>query len=273
MRVLIDGAEVAAAEASVSVFDWGLIRGYGCFEFIRSYSGRAFRLDAHLERMRRSASLLGLAEPPPQLADWITAVAAAGGDCYVRVIMTAGSRDSLISTPPRIIVFWEELLDAPDAYRLTARVAPWHSGGAISELTFAKTLSYAPNMAAGLAAQAAGFHDAVLVARDGTVLEGPTFTIAWFVGGVLEMPSLDLGILKSVTRAVVLEASAGLGIEVNEGAFPLERLLAADEVAVLSTVKEVSPVVAVDDTAFAMGPLTEKLRAAVSDRIAAELAG
>jgi branched-subunit amino acid aminotransferase/4-amino-4-deoxychorismate lyase len=271
MRVLIDGVEVAADEASISVFDWGVIRGYGCFEFIRSYSGRTFRLDAHLERLRRSAALLGLADPPPQLADWVSRVAADGGDCYVRVVMTSGSRDSLTPTPPRIAVFWEELLDLPDAFRLATRAAPWHSGGVVSELTYAKTLSYAPNMAATLAAQAAGFDDALLVSRDGTVLEGPTFTVAWFMDGVLETPSLDLGILKSVTRTVVLGVAADLGIEVSEGVFPLERLLAADEVAVMSTVKEVSPAVAVDDVTFAVGPLTDKLCVAVADRIAAEL--
>ncbi|MDH3730116.1 MAG: aminotransferase class IV [Acidimicrobiia bacterium] len=273
MRVLIDGVEVPADEASVSVFDWGLIRGFGCFEYIRSYNGHPFQLDAHLLRMRRSAAALGLAEPPEQLAEWISRVASAGGDCYVRVVMTAGSRDSITSTPPRVIVYWEEIPEVPAAFRLSARAAPWHAAGVYSELTQAKTVSYAPNMAVGLAAASDGFHDALLVGRDGSVLEGPTFSIAWFTDGVLETPTLDLGILESVTRAVVLEVAAGLDFEISEGAFPLERILAADEVAVLSTVKEVSPVVAIDDTVFSPGPLTEKLRMAVFERITAEVGG
>lgn len=273
MRVLIDGVEVPAEDASVSVFDWGLIRGFGCFEYIRSYNGHPFELDAHLSRMRGSAAALGLGEPPVQLAEWISQVATAGGDCYIRVVMTAGSRDSLTRTPPRVIVYWEEIPDVPSAFRLSARPAPWHAAGAFSELTQAKTVSYAPNMAVGLAAQRDGFHDALLVGRDGSVLEGPTFSIAWFTDGVLETPTLDLGILESVTRTVVLEVAAGIGIEIAEGVYPMARVLEADEVAILSTVKEVSPVVAIDDTVFTPGPLTEKLRSAVSDRITAEVGG
>ena len=271
MRVLIDGVEVAAGDASLSVFDWGVLRGFGCFEVIRAYGGETFRLGPHLDRMRRSAAALGLAEPPAELADWASAVAADGGDCLVRIVMTAGSHDTLTDAPPRTIVVWEELPDLPDAFRLSARVAPWHAGGTFSELTRAKTLSYAPNMAAGLAAMADGYDDALLLGRDGSVLEGPTFTVAWFVDGVLETPSLDLGILESITRGVVLEVAADLGLSINEGAFPLARLLAADEAAVLSTVKEVSPLVAVDDAEVPRGPLTDKLRGAVLDRIAAEV--
>jgi branched-subunit amino acid aminotransferase/4-amino-4-deoxychorismate lyase len=128
-------------------------------------------------------------------------------------------------------------------------------------------------MAVGLAAQRDGFDDALLVGRDGSVLEGPTFSIAWFSEGVLETPSLDLGILESVTRAVVLEVAAGIGIEISEGVYALGRVLGSDEVAVLSTVKEVSPVVAIDETVFTPGPLTEKLGSAVQDRIVAAVGG
>lgn len=270
MRVLIDGVEAAAGDASISVFDWGVIRGFGCFEVIRSYGGKPFRADAHIQRMHKSAAALGLDAPPPELAEWVTAVSEDGGDCLVRVVMTAGSRDTLTDAPGRIIVMWEEMPDLPDAFRLSARAAPWHAGGSFSELTQAKTLSYAPNMAASLAAMADGYDDALLLSRDGNVLEGPTFTVAWFRGGVLETPSLELGILESITRAVVLEVADDLGMDVVEGTYDLSRLVGADEAAVLSTVKEVSPLVAVDEAELERGPLTEKLRQAVRQRIAAE---
>ena len=126
-------------------------------------------------------------------------------------------------------------------------------------------------MAASLAATADGFDDALLLGRDGSVLEGPTFTVAWFRDGVLETPALDLGILESITRRVVLEVASDLGIDVAEGAYPLDRLTGADEAAVLSTVKEVAPLVAVDKAEIATGPMTSKLRDAVRDRIVTEL--
>ena len=91
MRVLIDGLPADPATASVSVFDWGVVRGDGCFEALRSYDGVAFAVDSHLDRLWNSASVLGMDATLPErdlLASWIADIAAQGGDCVVRVIAT-----------------------------------------------------------------------------------------------------------------------------------------------------------------------------------------
>ncbi|MCP5118607.1 MAG: hypothetical protein GY953_47955, partial [bacterium] len=135
MRVLIDGELVSDTEATISVFDWGIIRGFGCFEVIRSYEGNAFRVERHLDRMENSAQALGIPLPDRSaLADWIRTQAKAGGDCLVRAYTTAGSPDSLFETPGRTVVMWEELPDVPDALRVAVKLAPWHAAGAPSEL-------------------------------------------------------------------------------------------------------------------------------------------
>lgn len=269
MRVLIDGEPREAGAATISVFDWGLLRGDGCFEAIHSYAGTPFAVGEHLDRLEASAAILGLPLPPRRaLAGWIAAVAAEGGDCIVRLIVTRGSPEPADGAPSRCVVLWEPRPELPDRLRLEPRRAPWHSGGDPSELTGAKSLSYGPNVAAMRAAQANGFHDALLISREGWILEGPTFTLAWFHGGALETPSLDLDILKSITRAKALELAAGLGLEVREGRYRLDRLAEADEVCVFSTVKEVAPVSAVGDLQFEPGPLTAKLAAAFADLVA-----
>ena len=56
---------------------------------------------------------------------------------------------------------------------------------------------------------------------EGVILEGPTFSVAWVVGGVLETPGLDLGILDSITRRVMLEMASELGLEVVQGTWDL----------------------------------------------------
>ncbi len=273
MRVLIDGRPVPDGEATISVFDWGLQRGYGAFELIRSYAGKPFRAREHVQRLHRSLEIMHLVGPDlGDVEEWVHTQAAEGGDCFVRVLVTAGSRDPLYASPSRCIVIWEEAPPAPERYRLLSLPGPWHAGGDPSELTGAKTLSYAPNMAAMLEAQRQGYDDALLLGRDGVVLEGPTFTAAWVAGGTLELPALDLGILASITRDAAIEVAAALGLPVAEGRYPLSRLLAADEVVALSTVREVAPVVAVGDTAFAPGPVTAKLAAGFSDLVARELA-
>ena len=270
MRVLIDGVPTDPATAAISVFDWGLQRGDGLFEVARSYGGRVFALDAHLDRLAAGAAKLELDLPArTDLAEWITAVAADGADCFVRLIVTRGGTVPGIDAPGRCIVAWEPMPEPNDAFRILPVAAPWHSGGVDWDLTGAKVISYAPNVSAGRRAQREGFDDALLISRDGWVLEGPTWTVAWFIAGTLETPAMDLGILASVTRGEVLKTAADIGLAVVEGRWTLDRLLEADEVVALSTLKEVGPVVAVGSSSFTPGEGTRHLAEAFSARVAA----
>mgnify|MGYP001821599038 FL=1 len=274
MRVLIDGREADPHTASVSVFDWGVVRGDGCFEALRSYDGIPFAVDAHLDRLWNSASVLGMDPYLPErrdLVDWIATTATDGGNCIVRVIATRGGSDSRVEAPPRLIVFWEELPELPDSMTLAEISAPWHSGGFPWDLAGVKGLSYGPNMASVRMAKAAGFDDAVLISREGLMLEGPTNSIGWVVDGVVETPSLDLGILSSITRSVMLAAAADLGIEVREVRQPVSRLDEAQEFFILSTVKEVMPITRVGNRSFGAGPVTGRLQAGFRDWVKASL--
>ena len=272
MRVLIDGRPVAAEDAAISVFDWGLQRGDGLFEVVRSYNGRVYALDAHLDRLEEGARKLALPLPAREdLAAWLTAVAADGGDCRVRLIVTRGGALPDIDAPGRCIVAWEHMSEPADGLRVFPLEAPWHSGGVDWDLTGAKTISYAPNMSATRHAEAAGFHDALLISRDGWILEGPTWTVGWFVDGVLETPEMSLGILASVTRMEVLKTAADIGLTVVEGRWDLSRLDSAAEVIAMSTLKEVSPVVAVGERTFSPGESGSQLARAFSARVAASL--
>lgn len=269
--VLIDGVPVSPDEASISVFDIGFQRGYGCFEAMRAYDGRIFRLDGHLDRLVSSAAMLELPLPPrTDLATWCERVAERAGDSVVRAFVTGGVDPARPGTGGRVIVYAEAVVEPALSFRVQTRVAPWHSDEVSGELTGAKTLSYGYNLAAGIAARRAGFDDALLIGRTGHVLEGPTFSIAWIDQGTLVTPALDLGILASITRAAVLEVATDRGLDVEEGSFELDRVLAADEVMVLSTVKEVLPVVAIDETTFAAGPVTTRLAEGYRELIEAE---
>jgi branched-subunit amino acid aminotransferase/4-amino-4-deoxychorismate lyase len=262
MRAIVDGIEMPAGEAVVSAFDWGLQRGFGAFEVIRSHGGHPFRESGHLDRLERSLAALHI-EPPPRasLETWVRRMADVGGDCAVRVMVTGGGRDPLLEVPSTTVVTWEPLPVVPDRLRLMPMTAGWHPGTDRAELHGIKWLSYAPNMAASDAAKRKGFDDALLLTMDGEVLEGPTFTVAWVVGGAVEMPGMEMGILASITREVLLEASARLDLDVRQGRFPLKRLLGADEVMALSTTKEVTPVEAVGERTLGTGPVAGRLAA------------
>lgn len=240
---------------SISVYDEGLLRGDGCFEAIRSYDGIAFAFAGHYQRLARSAAALDLRCPSEEdVRAWVDELAREGGDCIIRVLLTRGSGDS-----GRCVVLWQPLPAGLSPLRLLPVDAPWHPGGHSWELSGVKTISYAPNMAASRLARTKGFDDALLISREGYVLEGPTFSVAWVRDGAIETPGLDLGILDSVTGRQLFSAAAAEGLTIVSGRFWLDALAEATEVVALSTVKEVSPVIAVGENSFVPGALTDLL--------------
>ncbi|HAX81285.1 MAG TPA: hypothetical protein DCY40_01800 [Actinobacteria bacterium] len=271
MRVIIDGVAHDAASAVISVFDWAFIRGFGVFEVVRVYQRALFRLDPHLDRLEKSAAAMAIPAPDrTALGVDMARVAAANGDGQVRVILTGGGRDPLQEAAPRIVVMWEPLPFVPARVKVLPMVAPWHPATTESGFPGVKWTSYAPNMATTDRARRLGYDDAMLLTKDGVVLEGPTFSFAWVHRGRIETPSLDLGILPSITRDVVLECCARLRLPVAEGHYPIERVEAAEEVLALSTVKEVVPVELIGDHVVSGGPVGSRLAAAFADVVAAE---
>lgn len=265
--VLMNGVITDPSEAAVSVFDIGFQRGYGCFEAMRSYNGSVFRLDGHLDRLRRSADHLRVElSDRSVLRAWCTEVAS-GGDGVLRVYVTGGLDASAPGTDNVTVVFLEPLPTLAHSVRLDLLDAPWHADGHVSELTGAKTLSYGPNLAATIEAKSKGFDDAALIGSGGVVLEGPTFSLGWVTDGVLFTPSLDSQILESITREATLEAADRIGVWVSTGRFNSDALLGSDEVLVMSTVREVMPVTAVAEVDFEPGPVTARLKHAFGELV------
>ncbi len=244
---------VDPAEPAVHADDEGFLRGKGAFETTRVYGGRPFRLGAHLERLRESARRLGLTVPDgvEELAG--QALAAAGaGDFFLRVYVTPGregaGRPLALALVGELPSDLEELRDRGIAL-VTVRLGidpPWLLGGV-------KSTSYAANMVAADEAKRRGADDALFLARDDVVLEGPTTNTWWRDGDTLLTPALELGVLAGVTRAVLADAAPRLGYRVEEGIYPVSRLLAADEAFTSSSVREVMPVVSLDGTTIGDG--------------------
>jgi branched-subunit amino acid aminotransferase/4-amino-4-deoxychorismate lyase len=243
---------VDPGEAVVSATDEGFARGRAAFETLRVYGGRPFRLDEHLVRLAGSAERLGLPEPDLDALRGLVADAldaAAVGDVGVRIYWTPGAPGAgpsaivLVSAVPD----WIEPARARGqrlvSLAFPGRSAPWLLPGT-------KSVSYATHVAAEAEARRRGADDAVFVDLDGTVLEGTVTNVWWREGDVLLTPALELGILAGETRAALLELAAEEGFGVETGAFPLGRLLEADEVFTSSSVREVMPVVSLDGRAL-----------------------
>lgn len=251
------------SDGMVPVTDSSVLRGDGCFEVLKSYGGRPFALQEHLDRLERSATALGIGLPHRDaLASWVAKVTDELGDGAVRIVVTRGSSVPGLAEASNVIVFGHPWPTPSEPARLLPVTAPWHAAGVDWALAGAKTLSYAPNMSAKHAAESAGFDDALLVTTDHVILEGTTFSVAWMVGEILETPVLDLGILDSITRRVVLGLARELGIDVVEGIFEISRLEEASELMAISTIREVQPVAAVGERTWGPGPASGRLAAA-----------
>jgi branched-chain amino acid aminotransferase len=253
----VDGAVMLASRATIPATDEGLLRGDGAFEVIRLYAGRPFAFEEHLQRLERSASNLRLPldlEAVRSDAHRLLAHAGTGPDHeLLRIVVTRGGRRLLLT---------ESLPATPERARLaTITYAPTRV------LDGVKSLSYAANMLAHRLARERGFDEALLVSPHGRVLEGPTSSIFWVKDGETLTPPLGEHILASITRRVVIEESGA-----RERECTLEELMAADEVFLASTVREVQPVIAVDDRRYdGEAPVTIAIAEQVAARIKSEL--
>jgi branched-subunit amino acid aminotransferase/4-amino-4-deoxychorismate lyase len=120
-------------------------------------------------------------------------------------------------------------------------------------------------MAAEAEARRRGVDEALFVDGEGIVLEGTVTNVWWRAGDTLFTPALDLGILAGVTRATLMELAPECGFSVEEGAYPLARLLESEEAFTSSSVREVMPLVEVDGTTLGRGPAADALQAALRD--------
>ncbi len=249
----------------VAADDEGFARGRAAFETLRVYNGGPFRLTQHLDRLDGSANLLGLpAADRPELTELVGLAlgAAALPDAVLRLYRTPGPPGEAPVTIVLVAPLPDWLEDArARGQRLVSlafprRFAPWLLPGA-------KSVSYATHVAAETEARRRGADDAVLVDLDGTVLEGTVTNVWWREGKTLLTPSAELGILAGETRAALLELAPSCGFETAVGVFPLGRMRRADEIFTSSSVREVMPVVALDDEPVERGEAASALQRAL----------
>ena len=266
LAVAVSGIGLVDPSTPVIVADdEGFARGRAAFTTLRVYGGRPFRLQEHLERLASSAARIGLPSPVSVEVEALAMEAVAAGraaDCTLRITWTPGPPGGppLALAVVGAIPAWIDEARAR-GQRLASLHVPRRSEPWLLEGT--KSTSYAVNMAAEAEAKRRGADDAVFVDGDGIVLEGPVTNVWWREGDALVTPSLDLGILAGETRATLMSLAAELGYTVQEGAYPLDRLREAAEAFTSSSVREVLPVVAVDDAPLARGPAADGLQAAL----------
>jgi len=259
LAVAVEGRGlVDPAEPVFRADDEALLRGSAAFETLPVYRGHPFELGRHLDRLRSSLPTLGLAPLGEGAAERLAAtlVDAVEGDFVLRLYRTEAS---LVATAGPIPAGIEELRGRG------LRMHVVETGLPAALVAGAKATSYALGLAALREAERNGRDDALFVA-DGIVLEAPMSNIWWRRGDMLSTPATGPGVLPGVTRAVAWELAVEEGLDVREDRFPLAELAGADEVFTTSSVREVMPVVSIDDVQVGdgrPGPVAARLQEAL----------
>jgi branched-chain amino acid aminotransferase len=253
----------------------GLEQTNGCFETMRAYGGRIFRLDGHLDRLYGSAAFLGTRAPKRDaLARQLLGALKRSGirEAVVRVALLPRRRGAAL---PSIVV---RPINTPTAaqYRKGLRVAivpaRKFSVGSISPQA-----KYSARLGSVLAVQDAqlrGVDEAVFLDSSGSVTESTASNFGVVSRGVVLTPPYWLGLLAGITREALFEIGALAGIPVREAPLTRHEVYAADEAFMTSTLKEVIGVTEVDGRMIGdgrPGPITKQLHAALKDLVRREL--
>jgi len=266
---------VPEEEARVSVFDHGLLYGDGVFEGLRSYSGRVFRLDAHLDRLWDSARAISLEIPLAKdiVAKAVNDTLAANKlvDGYVRLLVTRGAGslglDPNRTKNPQVIVIADTISLYPQEFYdkglriVTAATQRVHSAALSPRI---KSLNYLNNIMAKLEGLQAGCVEALMLNHKGEVAECTGDNVFVVRSGRLLTPPPDAGILEGITRNAVMELAHAAGIDCQEATLTRYDLYTSDECFLTGTAAEVIPVVDIDGRKIGSGtpgPVTARLTA------------
>ena len=272
--IFINDRLVPEAEARISVFDHGLLYGDGVFEGLRSYAGRVFRLDAHLDRLWASARAICLEIPLAKeaMAKAVIDTLAANDlkDGYIRLIVTRGAGtlglDPNRCSNPQVIIIADTISLYPQEFydqglrivtAATQRIQP----AALSPRI--KSLNYLNNIMAKLEGLRAGCVEALMLNHKGEVAECTGDNVFVVRSGRLLTPPPDAGILEGITRNAVMELAHAAGIDCREATLTRHDLYTADECFLTGTAAEVIPVVDIDGRAIGSGvpgPVTSRLK-------------
>ncbi len=264
LTIYLDGKFVPESDAKVSVFDHGLLYGDGIFEGIRFYNGRVFRLEQHLDRLWDSARSICLEIPMSRgemteaLLETIRRNDLREG--YIRQIVTRGvgnlglnptqcKRPSVIIIATTIALYPKEVCERG----LTVVTCATRRTNAAALNPAVKSLNYLNNVMARIEANLAGADEALMLNDAGNVAECTADNVFIIKNGHIFTPPISAGALRGITRSVVFDIAAELGLKITETDITRHDVFVADECFLTGTAAEVIPVVKADGRTIGTG--------------------
>jgi branched-chain amino acid aminotransferase len=272
--VWLDGKWLNRETATVSVYDHGLLYGDGVFEGIRVYGGKIFKLAEHLDRLYDSAKAIWLTIPmSKEEMTSVTeeAVQRSGiAEAYIRHIVTRGVGDlgldprkcpkpSIIIIVDTIRLFPEEVYET--GLRVVTAGTPIPHRESLSPRV--KSLNYLAHILAKIEGIHSNADEVLMLDSEGHVAEGSGQNLFVVKNGAIRTPAAYSGILKGVTRDVVIELGRKAGYDVQETTLNRYDVYTADEAFFTGTASELITIRSVDGRVIGtgkLGPVTRDLR-------------
>jgi len=268
----IDDQFVPISEARIPILDWGFLHSDATYDVVHVWQGRFFRLDDHLDRFLRGIQRLYMSLPynRDKISDILFECVRLSElrDAYVEMICTRG-----VPTPgsrdPRQCVNRFYAFAVPFVWIASPEKQKEGLHLIISQVNRIPAESVDPtiknyhwlDLVAGLYdAYSRGGETAILIDRQGNVVEGPGFNIFVIKRGKIATPRQ--GVLEGITRKTVIEMSRTLDIPVETRNVPAEEVRQADEAFVTSTAGGLMPVTKVDGRVLGdgkPGPISRRL--------------
>jgi branched-chain amino acid aminotransferase len=281
MKVFLDGRFVESEQATISVFDHGLLYGDGVFEGIRLYGGNVFRLEEHLERLEYSAKAIMLQLPLTRKElSWATCETCRQNgltDAYIRLVVTRGVGDlglaPWLCPKPSIFVIASKITLYPKEYYengLSIVTVPTRRINPAALPPAIKSLNYLNNILAKIEARQFGALEAIMLNDQGYVAECTADNVFIVQKGELITPAVSQGALKGVTRSTIFDLARELGLPIREGNLTRYDVWCADECFLTGSGAEVIPTVKLDGREIGSGkpgPVTQKVLAAFRQRV------
>lgn len=258
----VDGKYVPDSEAVFPINDLGLLRGYGCFDFMRTYNGKVIFIKDHVQRLFRSAQQIGIDLPvtETELIHWVEETLKRNPpvESNVRILVTGGSSPDFITPQgrPRIAIMVAPLSQYPQTwYRDGAKII---TVACTRTIPGAKSIDYIRAIMVLAEGRQKGAIEAVYLDAGGFVREGTTSNIFAFIDGKLATPGA--GILHGITRQKVLELAKKIcAVDIRE--IHRSELTKADEVFITSSNRLIVPIARVDADVIGTGTPGERTRA------------
>ncbi len=234
--------------ASVSVRDSGLLYGAGLFETMRSYNGKVFALDEHIDRLIDSGKKLAITIPEKDfLAEAVNKTLEANNlkDARIRLTVTNGQMSLDEEGPkPTVLVTATKVQNYPPQYYtdgVLVVLCPYRQNPS-DPICGHKTLNYLPRMMGLKFAHERRAAEALWFSTEGKLAEGCISNVFLVKDKKLFTPKLDTPVLAGIIRKAVIALAKDNSIETYQEDITIDDVLGADEIFVTNSIMEIMPV-------------------------------